>query len=64
MRGRAIELVPIDTAHLEGPPHGFNLVAVPDPAMLQGEPFRLCPGVSPKLLAHRDPALHHPAGGL
>lgn len=64
MEGRPIELVPLDGAWLEGPPHGFNLVAVRDPALLEGEPFRLVPGVSPKLLFHRDPALHHPTDGL
>ena len=26
--------------------------------------FRVIPNVSPKLLFHRDPKLHHPAGGL
>ncbi|HEX5184302.1 MAG TPA: FkbM family methyltransferase [Allosphingosinicella sp.] len=64
MAGRPIELVPLDGAWLEGPPHGFNLVAVRDPERLEGDPFRLVHGVSPKLLFHRDPALHHPIGGL
>lgn len=64
MAGRPIELVPLDGSWLEGPPHGFNLVAIRDPTALEGEPFRLVPGVSPKLLFHRDPALHHPIGGL
>jgi len=62
--GRPIELVPPDTAWLEGPPHGFNLVAVRDQAVLEGDDFRIIPNVSPKLLFHRDPRLHHPAGGL
>ena len=64
MSGRPIELVPLESAYLKGPPHGFNLVAVGDPGLLRGDQFRLSPGVSPKLLFHRDPALHHPAGGL
>lgn len=59
-----IELVPIDSAYLEGPPHGFNLFATRDPAIAEREPFRIVPGVSPKLLFHRDPRLHHPLGGL
>ena len=62
--GRPIELVPPETAWLEGPPHGFNLVAVHDPALLAGEDFLVTPNVSPKLLLHRDPRLHHPTGGL
>ena len=39
-------------------------VAVKDLALLQNERFRLCRGVSPKLLLHKDPALHQPVGGL
>ena len=61
---RPIELVPAETAYLEGPPHGFNVLAVKDPAIVQNDAFLIRPGVSPKLLFHRDPALHHPAGGL
>ncbi|MCA3182047.1 MULTISPECIES: FkbM family methyltransferase [unclassified Cupriavidus] len=61
MQGRPVELVPVDNVYLEGPAHGFNMVAVKDPALLQGQGFAVVPGVSPKLLWHRDPALHHPA---
>ena len=64
LAGRPIELVPVETAWLDGPPHGFNVVAVRDPAILAGAPFRITPAVSPKLLLHRDAALHHPCGGL
>jgi FkbM family methyltransferase len=64
LSGRPIELVPIESARLEGPPHGFNILAVRDPAAVEGEMFRIVPNVSPKLLLHRDPALHHPTGGL
>jgi FkbM family methyltransferase len=62
--GRPIELVPIETAYLDGPPHGFNLFAFRDAAVLDDELFRIVPNVSPKLLFHRDPKLHHPVGGL
>lgn len=62
--GRPIELVPIETAYLEGPPHGFNVLAVRDPAVIENDAFRITPNVSPKLLLHRDPKLHHPTGGL
>ncbi|HUJ13502.1 MAG TPA: FkbM family methyltransferase [Thermoanaerobaculia bacterium] len=64
MRGKAIELVPIETAYLDGPPHGFNVLAVRDASIVEGAPFRIVPHVSPKLLWHRDPALHHPLEGL
>jgi FkbM family methyltransferase len=62
--GRPIELVAPETAYLDGPPHGFNVLATKEPALLEAEPFVFSPNTSPKLLAHRDPALHHPAGGL
>jgi FkbM family methyltransferase len=64
LSGRAIELVPPESAYLDGPPHGFNVLATKEPSLLDGAPFVLSPGVSPKLLLHRDPALHHPLGGL
>lgn len=62
--GRPIELVPAETAYLEGPPHGFNVLAVKDPAVIEHDGFVIRPDVSPKLLFHRDPLLHHPSGGL
>jgi len=64
LAGRPIELVPLETAYLEGPPHGFNLFAFRDAAVIDDALFRVTPNVSPKLLFHRDPKLHHPAGGL
>lgn len=64
MAGQPVELVPVDKVYLEGPPHGFNMLAVQDPAQVAGSGFRLVENVSPKLLAHKDPALHHPVGGL
>lgn len=62
--GRPIELIPIETVYLEGPPHGFNVLAVRDTSVIDDDAFRITPNVSPKLLLHRDPKLHHPAGGL
>lgn len=62
--GRPIELVPPATAYLEGPPHGFNIFATKEPVLIEDGPFVLSPGVSPKLLVHCEPAVHHPAGGL
>jgi FkbM family methyltransferase len=55
-----IELVPTDRTYLEGPPHGFNMLAVKDPLLIASDLFKICPDVSPKLLWHRDPKLHHP----
>lgn len=64
MGQRPIELVPADKVYLEGPPHGFNMLALRDPARLRSADFRIVEHVSPKLLAHKDPALHHPLDGL
>lgn len=59
-----IELIPAEAVHLEGPPHGFNMVAVKDPTIFEGEGYRIVRDVSPKYLRHKDPKLHHPVGGL
>ena len=63
MDGRPIELIPPKRVYLDGPPHGFNMVAVKDPSVLDGPMFRYCCDVSPKLIWHKDPALHHPLDG-
>lgn len=55
-----IELVPPERTYLEGPPHGFNMLAVKNPALLENNLFHICYDVSPKLLWHKDPGLHHP----
>ena len=59
-----IELIQADAVYLEGPPHGFNMLAVPKVAWVTGPLFKVVSNVSPKLLAHRAPALHHPLDGL
>lgn len=64
LSGRPIELIPADAIHLEGPPHGFNMVAVKDPSIFEGPGYAIVRDVSPKYLRHKDPKLHHPAGGL
>jgi FkbM family methyltransferase len=64
LAGKPIELIPLDAIYLEGPPHGFNMVAVKDPAVFQTDAYRIVRDVSPKLLRHKDPKLHHPVGGL
>ncbi len=55
-----VELIPCRRVVLDGPPHGFNMLALRDPAVLQHPLFRVVTDVSPKLLHHRDPALHQP----
>lgn len=64
LAGRPIELIPADAIHLEGPPHGFNMVAVKDPKVFETDAYRIVRDVSPKYLRHKDSKLHHPVGGL
>lgn len=64
MADKPVELIPADKVYLEGPPHGFNMVAVQNPEVFNSPRYRFVENVSPKLLAHKDPALHHPVDGL
>jgi FkbM family methyltransferase len=64
MAGQPIEIIPVDKVYLEGPPHGFNALATKDEGLIGRLGLRLVENVSPKLLLDRDPALHHPSGGL
>lgn len=61
---KPIEIIPAMDVYLEGPDHGFNMVAVKDVSLFDAPGFVICHGVSPKLLRHKDPSLHHPIGGL
>ena len=64
MGDKPIELIPVKKVYLEGPPHGFNLLAVQDIHILSGSLYKIVENVSPKLLLHKDPLLHHPTDGL
>ena len=64
MEGRPTEIIPVDRVYLEGPPHGFNLLATKEPGLIQRLGLRVVEGVSPKLLLHKEPDLHHPLDGL
>ncbi len=64
LSGKPVELIPMDDIYLEGPPHGFNMVAVKDTSVFDGSGYAIVKGVSPKYLRHKDPKLHHPVGGL
>jgi FkbM family methyltransferase len=64
LSGHPIELIPAAAVYLEGPPHGFNMVAVKDSSIFEGVEYRIVRDVSPKFLRHKDPTLHHPVGGL
>ena len=60
MGSAPVELVPTARTYLEGPPHGFNMLAVKDREIVNDDFFRIHADVSPKLLWHKDPKLHHP----
>lgn len=64
MGNKPIELIPPEVTYLEGPPHGFNMLAVKDTTILENDLFKFCEHVSPKLLIHKDSTLHHPTDGL
>lgn len=55
-----VDLIKPEDVYLEGPPHGFNMLAVKDPGIVKKPLFRMVKDVSPKLLLHKDPALHWP----
>lgn len=60
MAGYPIELVPVATVYLEGPPHGFNVLATRDVELVDRLGLKIVENVSPKLLLEKDPALHFP----
>lgn len=59
-----IELIPAEAVYLEGPPHGFNMLAVANTQLISGPLFKQVKNVSPKLLRHKSPELHHPLDGF
>ena len=64
MRGKAIELIyPQDTV-LDGPPHGFNMLAIKDESLINNSLFKLCKNVSPKYILHKNPSIHHYTEGF
>lgn len=60
MHGRPVEVIPAATVYLEGPPHGFNMLATKDSTLIERCGIKVVKGVSPKLLRGRDPALYAP----
>lgn len=60
MAGMQIEIVPVKHVYLDGPPHGFNVLATKDRDLIERLQLRVVKDVSPKLLLDRDPALHLP----
>jgi FkbM family methyltransferase len=49
-----VELVPVERTYIQGPPHGFNLLAVKDEALTNNDLFNIVFDYSPKLLLHKS----------
>jgi FkbM family methyltransferase len=66
MLGEPIEVIPVERTYLEGPPHGFNMLATKKDSLVDELQLHVVPDVSPKLLLEKgkDPRLHHPTGWL
>lgn len=60
MSGYPVEIVPVAKVFLEGPPHGFNVLATKDASLVSRLGLKIVENVSPKLLLEKDPALHFP----
>ena len=61
MAGEPVELIPAESVYLEGPPHGFNMLATREIGRIEAAAdIRFVHNVSPKLLHDRDPKLHQP----
>lgn len=55
-----IEIIPVAKVYLDGPPHGFNVLATSDKNLVERLGLKIVENVSPKLLLEKDPALHAP----
>jgi FkbM family methyltransferase len=64
MLGKKIELIKPEETIIEGPPHGFNMVAVKDMDLLKDDLFKMVKNVSPKYIIHKNPAIHHHTDGF
>jgi FkbM family methyltransferase len=60
--GMKVELSPVERTYTKGPPHGFNLLAITDEALIQNKMFRIVYDYSPKLLLHKSEKEFLPAG--
>jgi FkbM family methyltransferase len=60
MTGRPIEIIPVECVYLEGPPHGFNLLATKQSDLISRLALRVVKNVSPKLILGKDQNLHAP----
>jgi len=59
-----VEIIPVSKVYVEGPPHGFNVLATKDKSLVNRLGLRIVANVSPKLLLDKDRALHFPLSTL
>jgi FkbM family methyltransferase len=60
MNNTTIELIPTGSIYLDGPHHGFNVIAVKNIKLFDNDLFDFVKEVSPKYLDHKDPIIHQP----
>jgi FkbM family methyltransferase len=64
LRGKKIELILPEETIIDGPPHGFNMLAIKDVSLINNDLFKMVSNVSPKYIMHKDPAIHHHTDGF
>jgi hypothetical protein len=64
MVNKAIELIKPEETVLEGPKHGFNVLAIKDSEILNNPLFKFVSNVSPKYILHKSPLIHHHTDGF
>lgn len=60
MVNKKIELIPAQSVILDGPSHGFNMIALKNLELLNNQNIQILQNLSPKLLLHRDKKIHYP----
>lgn len=64
MKNKKIELIKPEETVLDGPSHGFNMVAVKDKSLLENDLFKMCRNLSPKYILHKKSPLHTHTDGF
>ncbi|MBP6431261.1 MAG: FkbM family methyltransferase [Ferruginibacter sp.] len=64
MVDKPIELINPEETVLEGPKHGFNVLAIKDKTLIANPLFKMVSNVSPKYILHKSPLLHHHTDGF
>jgi len=64
LKDKKIELIKPEETIIDGPRHGFNMLAVKDLSILKNDLFKFVKYVSPKYIIHKDPAIYHHTDGF